>query len=357
VKDGKLISAQTFWDDVEKIFSTMDSEEGFPDRSVRQFLNGVNAAEEDKAAALRYVEGFNAAEADRLGMQGLIQSCRAEAELGGDDLIYRLIGGYGPLVDAIAGELKRTQIKMNTAVREIQWRRGHVSVHWQSEGGEVRIVRAKTALITLPLGVLQQAEDAPNAVRFEPRLESKKSALERLVMGKVVRVALLFKSRFWDSVQVPESERTLESLNFLHNAENKYFPTWWTQTPIRMPVLIAWSSGRFAENLANLSDAQISRHAVDALCSWMPVERGVIEAELLQCYLHNWQNDPFSQGAYSYPGVGGKEAQVELAQPVEDTLFFAGEATDTDGSFATVHGAMKTGLRAAQEAQRVLNSG
>ena len=97
-------------------------------------------------------------------MQGLIQSCRAETELGGDDLIYRLIGGYGPLIDAITAELKLTQIRINTVVRKIEWRPGQVSVHAQSAGDEVIVVRAKTALITLPLGVLQQPEDAPNAV-------------------------------------------------------------------------------------------------------------------------------------------------------------------------------------------------
>ena len=37
-----------------------------------------------------------------------------------------------------------------------------------------------------------------------------------------------------------------------------------------------------------------------------------------------------------------------LAQPVEDTLFFAGEATDTSGHTGTVHGALATGERAAQ---------
>ena len=156
---------------------------------------------------------------------------------------------------------------------------------------------------------------------FELRLQSKQSALKRLVMGKVIRVALLFKTRFWDSVQVPGDGRTLESLNFLHNAENKYFPTWWTQTPIRMLIYRLVVVADLPKIQANLSDAQISQHAVDALCSWLPVERRVIEAELLQCYLLNWQNDPFSLGAYSYPGVGGKDAYVELAQPVQDTSF------------------------------------
>jgi monoamine oxidase len=37
---------------------------------------------------------------------------------------------------------------------------------------------------------------------------------------------------------------------------------------------------------------------------------------------------------------------------VEDTLFLAGEATNTEGEEGTVHGALETGLRAAHEVLR-----
>ena len=64
---------------------------------------------------------------------------------------------------------------------------------------------------------------------------------------------------------------------------------------------------------------------------------------------HNWHADPFARGAYSYAGVGGSEAGTELAVPVDGTLFFAGEATQSDGQNATVHGAIASGARAARE--------
>ena len=66
-------------------------------------------------------------------------------------------------------------------------------------------------------------------------------------------------------------------------------------------------------------------------------------------FVHDWQSDPFSRGAYSYIRPGGMHAPAELARPVEDTIFFAGEATDTEGHGGTVHGAMRTGHRAARE--------
>jgi monoamine oxidase len=70
---------------------------------------------------------------------------------------------------------------------------------------------------------------------------------------------------------------------------------------------------------------------------------------LEQIEWHDWQHDPFACGAYSYVQAGGGRARKLLARPVEDTLFFAGEACDTQGEAATVGGALQSGLRAARE--------
>jgi monoamine oxidase len=74
-----------------------------------------------------------------------------------------------------------------------------------------------------------------------------------------------------------------------------------------------------------------------------------VEALLSAFAVADWQADPFSLGAYSYIPVGGIVAPMKLAEPVADTLFFAGEATAADGDSATVHGAIKSGYRAAGE--------
>ena len=70
---------------------------------------------------------------------------------------------------------------------------------------------------------------------------------------------------------------------------------------------------------------------------------------MLAWHTHDWQRDPYSLGAYSYAPNGASEACASLALPVEDTLFFAGEHTDTTGHPGTVHGAMRSGLRAADQ--------
>ena len=72
--------------------------------------------------------------------------------------------------------------------------------------------------------------------------------------------------------------------------------------------------------------------------------------------MHDWSNDPFARGAYSYVVTGGGDARVALAEPVNGTLFFAGEATSNDGQGGTVNGARETGERAAREAATVLGA-
>ena len=63
-----------------------------------------------------------------------------------------------------------------------------------------------------------------------------------------------------------------------------------------------------------------------------------------------WVNDPLVRGAYSFPAVGsGPGDRQQLAAPLSDRVFFAGEATHTEGEPSTVHGALETGWRAAEE--------
>jgi monoamine oxidase len=69
---------------------------------------------------------------------------------------------------------------------------------------------------------------------------------------------------------------------------------------------------------------------------------------------HDWSTDPFACGAYSFVATGAGAARAALGTPVDDTLFFAGEATSTDGQGGTVSGAFGTGMQAAAEAARAL---
>ena len=75
---------------------------------------------------------------------------------------------------------------------------------------------------------------------------------------------------------------------------------------------------------------------------------------LLEARVHNWRRDPCARGAYSYVAVGGRKARDALAAAIDNTLFFAGEATADGGEGGTVEGALASGERAARQILSVL---
>jgi monoamine oxidase len=78
------------------------------------------------------------------------------------------------------------------------------------------------------------------------------------------------------------------------------------------------------------------------------VSESNVRGALQRAHHHNWAQDPFSLGAYTYARVGAWDAPARLAEPVDDTIFFAGEATAGEGELGTVHGAIQSGQRAAK---------
>jgi monoamine oxidase len=68
-----------------------------------------------------------------------------------------------------------------------------------------------------------------------------------------------------------------------------------------------------------------------------------------------WARDPYSLGAYSYGSQNARASRAALASPVDEKLFFAGEHT-SDKDFSTAHGAYRSGVRAAAEAIRALET-
>jgi monoamine oxidase len=100
--------------------------------------------------------------------------------------------------------------------------------------------------------------------------------------------------------------------------------------------------------LGALTREQVIQSALGSLADILEMKPDAFNANLEAAFTHDWQNDEFSLGAYSYALVGGSDAGRLLGAPVADTLYFAGEATDSDGQNGTVQGAIAGGLRAAK---------
>lgn len=344
-----------------------------PDRTFAEFLarECADVSEHARAMALRYVEGFHAAEAHRVGVAWLAKTTEGDAG-GGGEVRHHPLGGFSLVARGLRMSMgERCDVRLNTVVHAIEWKRGEVTAHCRARtGGALPPVRARRAVVSVPLAVLQ-AREGEGAIRFDPPLPADKTdAIDKLAMGHVVKIVFRFRSAFW------EDALRFQSINSKNGdsddgdsedgdsdgddsvpPEHKIlltdgpFNAWWTTSPVVAPVLTAWAGGGFARALMESGRDPVDA-AVEGLARMLGVGRERVEREIEEVYRHDWEADPFARGAYSYGTVGAAEAHAALRKPLEDTLFFAGEATAEGGWNGTVDGAIETGIRAAREVPR-----
>ncbi|HEV2720774.1 MAG TPA: NAD(P)/FAD-dependent oxidoreductase, partial [Thermoanaerobaculia bacterium] len=240
---------------------------------------------------------------------------------------FRIVTGYDSLLNLILGGVN-AEVRTSTIVTRIAWRRGEVELSVRTRAGAEETHRARAAIVTLPLGVLHS-----DAVTWDPRPRSL-AAAAKLEMGNVCKIVFNFRESFWPT-----------QMNFVH-ASGPDFPTWWTHAPAVVPLLTAWSGGPPAARLLDMSESQRIDRALASLSRVLRVPRARIDDLLDGWWTHDWRNDPFSRGAYSYTLVGGAGAAKKLAAPVERTIVFAGEACEEEQS-GTVAGAIASGRKAA----------
>ena len=317
------------------------------DRFLRRFEDD-DTMRETADAARAFVEGFDAADP-------AIASARAvadEVRSGVDFASARPLGGYRPMFERLRNACANAGVWscLSTVVRRVSWRRGSIAVDAQSCCGESRTIRARAAIVTLPVGVLRYSGDETEVV-FDPDLPTvKRDALQSIEMGHAVKVALWFRTAFWERVR---DGRYRDGAYF--RCVGQPFPTYWTQFPVRSELIVAWAGGPKATALSGTSRADLIGRALNGFGALFG-EPTLARKEFEGGVMHDWGHDPFARGAYSYVAVGGGDARAALAAPVEDTLFFAGEATSNDGQGGTVNGALETGERAAQEAATSLGA-
>jgi monoamine oxidase len=208
-------------------------------------------------------------------------------------------------------------------------------------GGERETLGARQLLVTLPLALLKASPDERGAIRFIPELVEKQDALAALDTGNVVKIALIFRDPIW------REGTKLEDMLFLHDFTQPV-PTWWTGVQSDAPLLLGWSAGPQAERLRE-HRADLTKPAIASLASTLGMTSRTVRDQLIDAVACDWSTDDLARGGYSYVLAGGTGAPAELARPIEQTIYFAGEATVTGGLNATTHGALRSGERAARE--------
>jgi monoamine oxidase len=338
---GRLRAIRDIWSQYDAVRRRVPKRGA--DLSFGDFLDRRTLAPRVKRLVRMLVEGYHAAPVHRISAQAL---AGGDEEVGeADHRQYRLVTGYEPLLGWLRAGLDpaRVTVRLSAAVTDVGWEAGRVTVRARvGSGTETEEFRARAVIVTLPVGVLKAAPESAG-VRFQPEIAHLRSALERVEMGSVVKVALRFRARVWG-----------EKADFLHDARAA-FPTWWTRAPLQAPVITAWAGGPAAEAMRGLGEREVVGLAMGTLGALLGERRSRLERLLEGWAFHDWQADPFSRGAYSYVLVGGTPAQRALSRPVEGTIFFAGEATDAEET-GTVSGAIGSGRRAARAVLTVLGS-
>jgi len=361
-ENGKISKSHDFWRTIERLMDKMKSSD--TDRSLKEFLESIPNDEDTrraKAMVTRYVEGFHAARIDRVSVRGLIEANKAADSIDGDRA-FRFLHGYDSLMNALRAEAESCGAKfhLSSAVKQIDWRGAEIEVICVGGSNGSETFRASSLIITLPLSLLKGSIDHGHPVRFIPELpEAKAEAIRTLAMGNVIRINLLFRERFWEDVKLWDEKGGPVSFHdggFFHFPDAP-IPTWWTQLPVRAPLLVGWAGGPKADRIRTASesetkfagnDSSILDQAIASLATIFNIPAREIRDQMENSYIHDWHDDPFSRGAYSYVPVNGLAAQRALAEPVARKLFFAGEATSV-GHIGTVHGAIQSGQRAATE--------
>ena len=236
-------------------------------------------------------------------------------------LNWRVRRGYGALMAAYGAPCK---LALNTEVTLIDHSASRVRIE-TSKG----TLSAGKAIVTVPTSLI-----ADEAIRFYPALPSKVDAARGLPLGLADKVTLLL-----------DEPDDLPKDGNLRGATMRTAMGAYHLRPFGQPCIEGFFGGRFARELEDAGDGAIAAQAIDEIVAMLGSE---YRRRLKPLAESRWAQDPFARGSYSHalPGHAGKRAV--LAAPVDNRLFFAGEATSPN-FFSTAHGARDSGERAARE--------
>jgi monoamine oxidase len=229
--------------------------------------------------------------------------------------------GYGTLAEKAARNLP---IRLATAATAIRWDGAGVRVETTSGA-----ISARAAIVTVPVGVLQKG-----GIAFAPRLPAATlRALDGLAMGALTRIALAI-----DTARLaPEADSGFSDITGGSAMSVQ-------MRPFGRPLILCNIGGDGARMLTEAGEAAAIDHATARVAAALGAEA---RAAITGGRLAGWWSDPFARGSYSLAKPGRFAARDQLAKPVGERIWFAGEAT-AGGASVTAGGAALSGLAAAR---------
>ncbi len=246
-----------------------------------------------------------------------------QARIKETDLNWRLPAGYGSVIARYGDALPVT---LEAPVTRIDWS-GPAMTLDTPKG----LVTARAVILALPASLI-----AAEAIAFAPALPpTKQEAASNLPLGSDLKVFLAADGKpFGGQYDMQYSGR------FERNDSGHYLIH-----PYGRPIVEAYYGGQNARDLEDAGPAAMLDFAMEELADVFGAE---FRGELSLITHSSWMSDPWARGSYSYARPGWADARATLAAPLDDRLFFAGEATSTPDA-ASCHGAYQSGLDAAED--------
>lgn len=316
VEKGQWNKEENFiegWDDLLDKMGTLKD-----DMTLMEFLENQYAESryrELREEITRYVQGFDLADPSKVSVKYLHKEWTNE-----DNTNFRIDRGYSALINFLANDLN---IITGSPVKSIEWENGNVKV----QTGNGQSYTAQKVILTTSIGVIQH-----NFIHFTPAIDDYVNAASHIGWGSVIKIVLEFKEIFWK-----------KDTGFIFTKEK--IPTWWTQSPHQVPILTGWLGGPPAEHYKQVPKEEILKTALDVLS-------GIFQRELpplVDSYISNWVQDPGILGSYSYDTPTSGNARKLLNTPLQDTIYFAGEALYDGTHPGTVEAALVSGKEVAKK--------
>lgn len=240
---------------------------------------------------------------------------------------YRVVEGYGTLIARSGAALP---IITDCPVQTID----HSGTRIEVTSAKGRI-SARAVIVTVPTNLL-----ARDVIRFMPDLPQKREVAAVLPLGLDDKLFL----RVEKAEQLPQNSRQFGALD--RRATGAYH-----FRPFNLPVIEGYFGGQCARDLEKEGLDGFAAFAREELVRMLGSQW---RDRFTAIAVSTWGLEPYSLGSYSHALPGHWDKRAVLAQPVDDRLFFAGEATSLH-SFSTAHGAHESGERAAAEAMQALS--
>jgi monoamine oxidase len=235
---------------------------------------------------------------------------------------WRVVEGYGTVIAAHGASLPVT---LGCPVRAIDWSGRRLRV--ETAHGSIA---ADAAIVTLPSALL-----AEQKIAFTPGLPAKAEAAAGLPLGLADKLFLSLS----DAGEFEKDSR-------LFGRTDRSGTATYHLRPFGRPQIEVYFAATLAAELEAAGEAAFLDFAVAELIGLLGSD---FARRIRPLHLHRWGIDPLSRGSYSYALPGKADCRAMLAAPVDDRLFFAGEACSTN-DYSTAHGAYLTGVVAADQA-------